>query len=86
VKKYFTKEEMVKLSTGLFYSILYYGVKVWLHAGLSAIIKRKLWQASSRMLKIAQKDWNGEKSFQELHKESKRATSKMWSNYVHCCA
>jgi hypothetical protein len=86
VNKYFTKEEMVKLSTSLFYSRLYYGAKVWLHAGLSAIIKRKLWQASSRMLKIAQKDWNSVKSFQELHKESKRATPKMWSNYVHCCA
>jgi hypothetical protein len=33
-----------------------------------------------------QKDWNGEKSFQELHKISKRATPKMWSNYLHCCA
>ena len=86
VNRYFTKEEMVKLSTSLFYSRLYYGAKVWLHAGLSAIIKRKLWQASSRMLKIAQKDWNSVKSFQELHKESKRATPKMWSNYVHCCA
>ena len=86
VSKYFTKEEMVKLSTGLFYSRLYYGARVWLHAGLSAIVKRKLWQASSRMLKIAQKDYNSEKSFQELHKESKRATPKMWCNYVHCCA
>ena len=38
------------------------------------------------MLKIAQKDYNNEKSFQELHKESKRATPKMWCNYVHCCA
>jgi hypothetical protein len=86
VNRYFTKEEMVKLSTSLFYSRLYYGAKVWLHAGVSAIIKKKLWQASSRMLKIVQKDWNGEKSFQELHKISKRATPKMWSNYVHCCA
>ena len=86
VSKFFTKEEMVKLSTGLFYSRLYYGARVWLHAGLSAIVKRKLWQASSRMLKIAQKDYNNEKSFQELHKESKRATPKMWCNYVHCCA
>jgi hypothetical protein len=86
VNRYFTKEEMVKLSTSLFYSRLYYGAKVWLHAGVSAIIKKKLWQASSRMLKIVQKDWNCEKSFQELNKILKRATPKMWSNYVHCCA
>ena len=86
VGKYFTKEEMVKISTSLFYSRLYYGAKVWLHAGLSAAIKKKLWQASSRMLRITQKDWNCEKSFEELHKITRRATPKMWSNYVHCCA
>lgn len=86
VNRFFTKDEMVRLSTSLFYSRLYYGAKVWLHTGLSAVAKKKLWQTSSRMLKIVQKDWNGEKSFKELHKVSKRATPEMWSNYVHCCA
>ena len=86
VGKYFTKEEMVKMSTCLFYSRLYYGARVWLHAGLSAILKKKLWQTSSRMLRIAQKDWNYAKSFIDLHKDARRATPEMWSNYVHCCA
>ena len=86
VGKYFTKEEMVKMSTCLFYSRLYYGARVWLHAGLSAILKKKLWQTSSRMLRIAQKDWNYARSFIDLHKDARRATPEMWSYYVHCCA
>ena len=86
VSKYFTKEEMVKISTALFYSRLYYGARVWLHSGINSTLKRKLWQASSRMLQIALKDWNHERSFMDLHKEARRATPEMWSNYVHCCA
>jgi hypothetical protein len=78
VGKYFTKEEMVKISTNLFYSRLY-------HVGLSAVIKKKLCQASSRRYRIAQKEWNCEKFFDELHKITERATPKMWSNYVQCC-
>ena len=58
---------------------------IWLY-GKASSTEKKLWQASSRRMKIAQKDWNGVKSFKELHKESKRATPKMWSNYLHCCA
>jgi hypothetical protein len=86
IGRYFTKEEMVKISTSLFYSRLYYGAKVWLHAGLSAVLKKKLWQTSSRMLRITQKDWNYEQSFMNLHKDAGRATPEMWSNYVQCCA
>jgi hypothetical protein len=48
--------------------------------------EKKLWQTSSRMLRIAQKDWNCEQSFMTLHKSTGRATPKMWSNYVKCCA
>jgi hypothetical protein len=42
IGRYFTKEEMVKISTSLFYSRLYYGTKVWLHSGLSAVLRKKL--------------------------------------------
>jgi hypothetical protein len=85
VGKYFTKEEIVKNSASLFYSRLHYGAKVWLYAGLSAIIKKKLWQASSRTLRIAQKDLNLEKLFVKLRKITEKATPKMWSSYVQCC-
>jgi hypothetical protein len=37
------------------------------------------------MLKIAQKDWNCEQSFMNLHKSAGRVTPKIWSNYIQCC-
>jgi hypothetical protein len=35
ISKFFSSQEMVKLSTALLYSRLYYGAKVWLSSALS---------------------------------------------------
>jgi hypothetical protein len=86
IAKFFTTEEMIQLSTSLFYSRLYYGAKVWLSSALAAPLKKKLWQASSKMLRIVQKDWRGLYSYKTLHKISNRATPEMWANYSTACA
>ena len=52
IAKYFSKEELLILSTAYFYSKLYYCAAVWLHGGLNTILKRNLWQASSLMQRI----------------------------------
>jgi hypothetical protein len=85
VSKFFSTEELVRLSTSLFYSRLYFGAKVWLTSALSSTLK-KLWQASSKMLQIVQKDWKRKHSYKNLHKLSNRATPEMWSNYTTACA
>jgi hypothetical protein len=85
ISRYFSPQEMVELLTPLFYSILYYEAKIWLSSALSATLKKKLWQKSSKMLKIYQKDWQGQYSFKMFHKISKRATPEMWSNYSAAC-
>ena len=82
ISKYFSSLELLQLSTAYFYSRLYYGAKVWLHSGLSLYLKKKLWQASSRMLQVVNKDFSRQKSFIELHRQYKRATPMMWSNYM----
>ena len=64
----------------LFYRRFYYGTKVWLSSALSAHLKKKLWQASSKILKICLKDWFGHYSYKVLHKMSNRALPEMWSN------
>ena len=69
------------LSTAYFYSKLYYGAAVWLHSGIHASLKNKLWQSSSLMLRIVDGDLNRKKSFAHLHKEYNRASPEMWSNY-----
>ena len=76
---------MVKLSTALFYSIIYYEAKIWLSSALSATLKKKLWQTLLEMLKICQKDWQGQYSFKILQKISKRATPEMYSYYSTAC-
>ena len=62
ILRYFSTDEMIQLATALFYSRLYYGAKVWLTSALSAPLKKKLLQTSSKMLKICQKDWFAGKS------------------------
>ena len=86
ISKYFSTEELIKLSTAYFYSRLYYGAKVWLMTSLKADLKKKLWQASSRMLQIVQKDINRQLSYDQLHVISKRASPAMWCSYVTACS
>ena len=85
ISKIFSTQEMVKLSTAFFYSRLYYGAKIWLSSALSATLKKKLWQASLKMLKICKKDWQGQFSFKTLHKILGRATPEIRSNYSAAC-
>ena len=82
LRKYFTPEEMLRLSTAYFYSTLYYGARIWLLSTLNANIKKQLWQSSSRMLKIVDGDWKGATSFVNLHRKYKRATPAMWCKYT----
>jgi len=88
VGKYFTKEEMVKISTSLFYNRLLLWSKSM--ASCRTVIKRKLWQVSIiKNVRIAQKRLAGT-SKNCLTNCTKlitgRATPKMWSNCVQCCA
>ena len=86
IARFFNSDELLKLSTAYFYSRLYFGAKIWLISTLSGALKKKLWQASSRMLKIVDKDFRSEQSFMNLHKKYKRATPEMWGNYCTACA
>ena len=82
ISKYFTSQELLVLATAYFYGKLYYAAEIWLHSGIKACLKKHIWQSSSRMLQIVDKDRERLKSFVNLHKQYKRATPVMWSNYV----
>ena len=82
IRKYFTQTEMLKLATAFFYSTLYYGAKIWLISTLNHVIKRQLWQISSRMLQIVDGKRDQSISFLTLHKKYNRATPAMWNKYV----
>ena len=76
VKK--TQEVVLNVKIKFFHSRLYYGAKIWLSSALSVTLKKKLWPASSKKLKICQKDWQGHYSSRILHKILCRATPEMW--------
>ena len=86
IAKYFNPNEMLILATAYFYSRLYYGARIWLISTLSAKLKKTLWQTSSRMLRIVDKDYRCVNSFVTLHKKYRRATPEMWGNYSTACA
>jgi hypothetical protein len=65
ISRYFSPQKMIKLSTALFTSRLYYEANIWLSRVLSATLKKKLWQTSSKYF------------FKMLHKISKKATPEM---------
>jgi exonuclease III len=86
ISRYFNSEELLKLATAYFYSRLYYGAKVWLISTLNGCLKKKIWQASSRMLIVITKNFEVAHSYMELHRKYLRATPEMWSNYSTACA
>ena len=86
IRRYFTEEETIKLATAYFYSTLYYGAKIWLTSGLSAVTKKRLWQISAGMLRIVEGKRHSRLSYVELHKKYKRATPTMWGKYTTALA
>ena len=86
IRKYFNQNEALRLATAYFYSTLYYGAKVWLISTLHHGIKKQLWQISSRMLRIVERDFTSNLSYMKLHKKYQRATPTMWCNYATATA
>ena len=82
ISKYFTQKEMVKLVTAFFYSKLYYNSQVWLIPSLKQDLKNKLNSVSGRALRICHQNKNIT-SIKTLHKDTNRATVKMWLDYCH---
>jgi len=84
-KKYFTKEELLKLATSFYYSKLYYAAVVWQLPTLSTKLQKTLLSLSSLVLKtITGHRCNQEDkiSFMKLHRITNRATPTMMAKYI----
>ena len=86
IRKYFSTDEMIRLTTAYFYSKLYFGAKIWLISTLHSSLKKQLWQISSRMLMIVDGKQDGLRSFKSLHQKYKRASPMTWSKYTTAIA
>ena len=81
IRRFFTTNEILKLLTSNFYSILYYNSEIWLIPTITQINKKLLLSASSNALKMAHKYRFPYMSFEALHRISNRATPTMFSHY-----
>ena len=83
IRKYFNKEQLLKLITACYYSILYYNAEIWLLPNLSPQSKQKLMSASTMPLKLITNDREKRMSFENIHYLNKRATPSQITFYKH---
>ena len=81
IRKFFNKKELLQLLTSNFFSVLYYNSEVWHLGTLKASIKRQLFCASSKAIRVALHYPDPSVSYMELHKISNRATPLMIAKY-----
>jgi len=85
LKRYFNREELLKLATSLYYSKMYYAAEVWLLPSLNIKLQKTLLTCSSKILKTItgiRCDENDKISYLELHKQTNRATPSMMTSYI----
>jgi hypothetical protein len=83
IRKYFSREQLLKLITACYYSILYYNSEIWLLPTLNPQSKRKLLSASAAPLKLITRNYDRSMSFESLHFQNKRATPTQMTLYKH---
>ena len=83
IRKYFSKQEILKLLTSNFYSILFYNSEVWHLPNLKPSLKQLLLSASTNALKLCQRTPDMYESFINIHKSCQRATPNQMIVYKH---
>ena len=73
IKKHFNGDEIIKLLTSNFYSVLFYNSEIWHIPTLKPEIKQMLLSASAKALKLSQRTPDLMESFVNIHKNCKRA-------------
>jgi len=82
IQKILNKRQFLKVANAQIYSTLYYAAPIWLNKMLTSNLWTKLRSAHYRVLRAAVRDYKKRKNMTDLNKDCKRATPKMWSNYI----
>jgi hypothetical protein len=83
IRKYFKQDEILKLLTSNFYSILFYNSEVWHIPSLNPPLKQMLLSASANALKLSQNRPDFYESFINIHKSCNRAQPDQLITYKH---
>ena len=83
IRKHFNKQELLKLITSNYYSILYYNSEIWHLPSNTPNSKKQLLSASALPLKLCMFKYDRNTSFLTLHKLLKRTTPHQFMLYKH---
>ena len=83
IRKYFNNEQIMKLITACYYSVLYYNAEVWLLPNLRPQSKQKMLSASAAPLKLITRYYESTMSFESLHRLNKWATPSKMTEFKH---
>jgi hypothetical protein len=81
IRRYFNTNELLKILTSNFFSILYYNSEVWMIKDLKLSLKNDLLAASSNAIKLSLHYPKHRISYINLHKMTNRATPEMYAGY-----
>ena len=81
IRRFFNKNELLRMLTSNYYSILYYNSEVWNLHSLKYTLKNNLLSASAKALRVAFHYPSPYISFVKLHEMANRATPEMFSKY-----
>ena len=83
IKKYFSQNELKKLLTSNYFSVLYYNSEIWHLPTLKPVLKQKLMSASANAIKLCLSKQPPNTSYESIHKIAKRTTPSQMSTYKH---
>ena len=82
IRPFLTMEQFLTISTSQIFSTAFYAAPVWLNSTLSSKLWRKITSFHYRVMRVACRDFKAQKKRGLIDKECKRATPKMWADYI----
>ncbi len=77
-----TSEQFIKIATSQVFSTIYYASPVWLNTTLSSKLWKKVTSFHYRVMRVACNDHKARKKRIVIDSICKRATPRMWSDYI----
>ena len=82
IRPLLTMEQFLTISTSQVFSTAYYATPVWLNCTLSSKLWKKITSFHYRVMRVACRDFKARKKRILIDKQCKRATPKMWGDYI----
>jgi len=82
IRPLLTRDQYLSVATSQIFSTMYYAAPVWLNCTLGHKLWKKIDSFHYRVMRVAIQDFKGKKKRKVIDSLCKRATPRMWSNYI----